>query len=125
MELSTTLSQSEKDGREDSFHATAAVVVVGSQVMMGAFDSAKTLLSCSSSSPKMKMAEALDCFFVDYDMVPLLVQENYLEAIRQGTQRAGTKTDVAEMRGLEAAAAASSSLCRVDEATNLLRRVRK
>lgn len=92
---------------------------------MGAFDSAKTLLSCSSSSPKMKMAEALDCFFVDYDMVPLLVQENYLEAIRQGTQRAGTKTDVAEMRGLEAAAAASSSLCRVDEATNLLRRVRK
>lgn len=43
------------------------------QVMLGPFESCKLLLDSRTGS-KMKVWDKLDHFFVDYDMMPLLVQ---------------------------------------------------
>eukprot|EP00923_Selenidium_pygospionis_P023534 GHVN01040999.1.p1 GENE.GHVN01040999.1~~GHVN01040999.1.p1 ORF type:complete len:934 (+),score=189.95 GHVN01040999.1:29-2830(+) len=48
-----------------------------SQVMLNPFDVTKKLLSSSEAS-KLSMNDRLDGYFVDYDLIPLLMNENYL-----------------------------------------------
>ncbi|PHJ20163.1 aaa family [Cystoisospora suis] len=65
--------------------ATITIGAVGlkdDQVMHGPFDSCKQLLD-SSQACKLSRSRKLDRFFTDYDLMPLLIQENYLEAFRQ------------------------------------------
>ena len=45
-------------------------------VMLKNFDAAKELLSSKSHSKTYR--ELLDLYFIDYDLIPLLIQENYL-----------------------------------------------
>ena len=45
-------------------------------VMLKNFDAAKELLSCKSHS--LSYRHLLDLYFIDYDLIPLLIQENYL-----------------------------------------------
>ena len=45
-------------------------------VMLKNFDAAKELLSCKSHS--LPYRQLLDLYFIDYDLIPLLIQENYL-----------------------------------------------
>ena len=45
-------------------------------VMLKNFDAAKELLSCKSHNKSFR--DLLDLYFIDYDLIPLLIQENYL-----------------------------------------------
>jgi hypothetical protein len=51
-----------------------------SKVMINNFDAAQSILNNSTLS-KMDFRTRLDMFFIDHDFVPLLVQQNYLDAI--------------------------------------------
>ena len=45
--------------------------------MISNFDASQKLLN-SSNSKRMKFRELLDLYFIDYDLIPLLIYENYL-----------------------------------------------
>eukprot|EP00746_Dinoflagellata_sp_MGD_P073209 gnl/MRDRNA2_/MRDRNA2_29725_c0_seq1.p1 gnl/MRDRNA2_/MRDRNA2_29725_c0~~gnl/MRDRNA2_/MRDRNA2_29725_c0_seq1.p1 ORF type:complete len:918 (-),score=219.65 gnl/MRDRNA2_/MRDRNA2_29725_c0_seq1:27-2780(-) len=61
------------------------------QVMLTPFDACKKVLNSSEGS-KMSLMDRCDMFFLDYSLVPLLVQENYLKAVET------KKTDPAIMQ---------------------------
>lgn len=46
---------------------------------MSAFDSCKQILCESRSAP---FQDRYNAFFVDYSLMPLLVQQNYLDAVK-------------------------------------------
>lgn len=52
------------------------------QVMLSPFDACKKVLNSSEGS-KMSLMDRCDMFFLDYSLVPLLVQENYLKAVEK------------------------------------------
>ncbi len=52
-----------------------------SSVMLSNFDAAVKLLN-NSNSKKMSFRELLDLYFIDYDLIPLLIHENYLSAFK-------------------------------------------
>jgi len=54
-------------------------------VMINHFDGVNKLLTRAQFS-KMNFREKLNMFFLDYDLVPLLVQENYLTCFKEKTQ---------------------------------------
>ncbi|XP_026192006.1 replication factor C subunit 1 [Cyclospora cayetanensis] len=105
------------------------------QVTLGPFECCKLLLDSRTGS-KMKLWEKVDMFFVDYDMLPLLIQENYLTAIGQGLhQQLGNTSSLhswdshgtlgtapsPELCALESSAKASRALCLADRANAVLR----
>jgi hypothetical protein len=51
-------------------------------VMINHFDAVKRLLNRSEFN-RMRIGERTDCFFVDSDMVPLMIQENLLSSARK------------------------------------------
>ncbi|CDI81610.1 methyltransferase domain-containing protein, putative [Eimeria acervulina] len=75
----------------------------------------------------------MDLFFVDYDMLPLLIQENYLTGISQGLQQRSTLsssketpvgcrgTPSAELESLICCSKAAAALSRADTANSVLR----
>ena len=52
-----------------------------SSVMLSNFDAAGKLLN-NSNSKKMSFRELLDLYFIDYDLIPLLIHENYLSIFK-------------------------------------------
>lgn len=56
------------------------------QVMLGPFDACKKLL-ISSEGSRMSMMDRCDMFFLDYSLVPLLVQENYLKSVEKKNEQ--------------------------------------
>ncbi len=40
-------------------------------------------LLTSKSFAEMNMDQRMDCFFVDYDFMPLVIQQNYIGAVQQ------------------------------------------
>lgn len=58
-----------------------------SQVMLTPFEVARIVLTAVESR-HMSIADRLDGFFVDYDMLPLLMQENYVIATERGAEAA-------------------------------------
>lgn len=50
--------------------------------MLGPFDACKKLLNSSEAS-RLSMRDRLDMFFVDFSLVSLLVQENYLKTVER------------------------------------------
>ncbi len=52
-----------------------------SSVMLSNFDAAGKLLN-NSNSKKMSIRELLDLYFIDYDLIPLLIHENYLSSFK-------------------------------------------
>lgn len=48
--------------------------------MTNPFDSARKLLNRNG----MTIRERLDCFFVDSNLMPLMIQENYLSSVQKG-----------------------------------------
>ncbi|CAG9332418.1 unnamed protein product [Blepharisma stoltei] len=53
--------------------------------MVGNFDAAAKLLN-NHETRAMSHKQKIDLFFVDFDLIPLLIQENYLSAIPQNSQ---------------------------------------
>lgn len=51
-------------------------------VMINNFEAAHRLLNCGHKPLGKSFREKLDLFFIDYDFVPLLVQESYLGAMQ-------------------------------------------
>ena len=51
-------------------------------IIMSNFDAATKLLNRFDFS-KMSYKKKIEMFFVDYDLVPLLVQENYLTSMKK------------------------------------------
>jgi len=51
-------------------------------IMLGPFDAAKKLLNSSEAS-RLSLRDKLDMFFVDFSLVGLLVQENYLRTVEK------------------------------------------
>ena len=49
--------------------------------MLTPFEAAKSLMAPPSS---LSLNDRLDLFFVDYDLIPLLIQENYVKCFQQG-----------------------------------------
>ena len=78
-------------------------------VTVSNFDAATVLLNREQRSGKT-YRDLLGYFFIDYDLVPLLVQENYLNAARK---------DVPDLDGIRRLARAADSIARSDK-TNLL-----
>ncbi|ESS30893.1 ATPase, AAA family protein [Toxoplasma gondii VEG] len=76
----------EKDWKSREEKADFSTGLKDEQVMHGPFECCKQLLDAHQSS-KLSRRQKLDKFFSDYDLIPLLIQENYLEAFRQGMQR--------------------------------------
>ena len=54
--------------------------------MISNFDAATKLLNCINSK-RMKFNELLDLFFIDYDLIPLLLYENYLSCFYYDSKR--------------------------------------
>ncbi|KAL8271846.1 hypothetical protein Esti_004236 [Eimeria stiedai] len=97
------------------------------QVTLGPFECCKLLLD-SRTGKRLKLWEKLDYFFVDYDMLPLLIQENYLTAIGHGVQqraggaaRGGARGPSAELEGLVCSARAARALAIADSVSSTLR----
>jgi len=51
-------------------------------VMLSNFEAATKLLNRFEFS-KMSIRKKIDLFFIDYDLIPLLVAENYLNAMKK------------------------------------------
>ncbi len=51
-------------------------------VLLSNFDAATKLLNRFEFS-KMSIRKKIDLFFIDYDLIPLLVAENYLNAMKK------------------------------------------
>ena len=55
-------------------------------VMLSNFDAAGKLLN-SSNSKKMNTRQLLDLYFIDYDLIPLLIYENYLSTFKYDNKK--------------------------------------
>ena len=64
-----------------------------SRVMISNFDAATRLMN-GRELAKMQFRQKLDLFFIDYDLIPLLVHENYLDSMKGG---AGGAAEVQRM----------------------------
>mmetsp|Transcript_22623 Transcript_22623/g.21791 ORF Transcript_22623/g.21791 Transcript_22623/m.21791 type:complete len:84 (+) Transcript_22623:1540-1791(+) len=51
------------------------------KVMLNNFDAAHRLLNKNMGAKYSTFRQKLDLFFIDYDLIPLLVQENYLTSM--------------------------------------------
>ncbi len=67
------------------------------QTMLHPFDAAKRLLN-RADARNLSLARRLNLFFVDVDMLPLLIHENYLSAYgsSQGWEQVGQMAESAE-----------------------------
>lgn len=81
-------------------------------VTVGNFDAAQMLLNRQSRSNKT-LRQLMGYFFIDYDLVPLLVQENYLNAARK---------DANDLDTLRRMAKAADSIAKSDKTNLLVRR---
>ena len=85
-------------------------------VTVSNFDAA-TLLMSSQERAKRSYKELLGLYFIDYDLVPLLVQENYLNAARPNS--ATGQFDIGSLRKM---ARAADSIARSDKMNLMVRR---
>jgi hypothetical protein len=53
-----------------------------SAVMLTHFDATRKLLN-RGELDQMKIRDRLDCYFIDSDMVPLMVHENYIASMKK------------------------------------------
>lgn len=68
-----------------------------SRVMIGNFDAATRMMN-GREFAKLEFRKKLDLFFIDYDLIPLLIHENYLDAMKGGA------TGAAEVKRMALAA---------------------
>ena len=80
------------------------------QGMVGAFDVCKTLLT-STSAGKLSFSQRLDLSFVDYDLIPLLIQQNYPRCVEK----------VTDPRALAGVARAAEYIAQGDVVSNTMR----
>jgi len=78
------------------------------QGMLGPFDAAKRLLNTGSG--RMTVADRMDLFFVDSDLVPLIMHENYLSCCEKAPS------------GIQQAAMASMSFAGADRCSSAIRK---
>jgi len=78
------------------------------QGMLGPFDAAKRLLNTGGG--RMTVADRMDLFFVDSDLVPLIMHENYLSCCEKSPS------------GIKQAAMASMSFASADRCSTVVRR---
>ena len=91
------------------------------KVMLNNFDAASKLLNLGDSKNSTKYAlyrSKIDLFFIDHEFVPLLVQENYLNAQMSASNR--RRQD--ELGELEAIAEASDCISYGELVSNKIRR---
>ncbi|PFH35773.1 ATPase, AAA family protein [Besnoitia besnoiti] len=81
----------DSDGQPGGDKSAFIVGLKDEQVMFGPFECCKQLLD-SHQAAKLSRRQKLDRFFTDYDMLPLLIQENYVESFRQGQQCGSSPT---------------------------------
>jgi replication factor C subunit 1 len=68
----------------DSFHWKSTVLSYERKdrsTMLTAFEACRLILS---PKPEMTVTDRLDMFFVDYDLIPLMMQQNYLKCFQPG-----------------------------------------
>nr|CEL69260.1 TPA: replication factor c subunit, putative [Neospora caninum Liverpool] len=87
----TRESQKDGSGKSREENTDFSTGLKDDQVMHGPFECCKQLLDAHQAS-KLSRRQKLDKFFSDYDLIPLLIQENYLEAFRQGLQRNSSRS---------------------------------
>ena len=95
------------------------------KVMINEYDAASKLLNLGDSkvaSHYKTYRQKVDLFFIDFDFVPMLVQENYLNAMQAGMdKRAGGRDAKADLRDLERMAEAADLISTGDTANILIR----
>ncbi|KAL4430479.1 hypothetical protein ABPG74_005404 [Tetrahymena malaccensis] len=64
------------------------------QVSMSAFEAAKILMTKSEFDRKKQISQKIDLFFLDYELVPMLIHENYLSTFQS---REYNRTSVQEL----------------------------
>eukprot|EP00922_Rhytidocystis_sp_ex-Travisia-forbesii_P042102 GHVS01062868.1.p1 GENE.GHVS01062868.1~~GHVS01062868.1.p1 ORF type:complete len:124 (-),score=14.25 GHVS01062868.1:690-1061(-) len=89
------------------------------QVMATAFDIATQLLQ-GSTAKQLNIGQKIDAFFVDYDILPLLMQEGYINSIGSGWRNADENTQNAK---LEALKKCSQDFVQADIISTTLRKV--
>ena len=68
----------------------------------------------------MSFRQKIDLFFIDYDLIPLLIQENYLSSIRKDDY-SNKKNDTDISNSLEKLAQAASSIAQGDIISKVIR----
>ena len=95
------------------------------KVMLNNFDAASKLLNLHDykvTSKYKTYRSKLDMFFIDHEFVPLLVQENYLNAQMQTIQKRGNSTTKEDLLNLENMAEASDCISCSDVVSTRIRR---
>lgn len=121
-ESTTESSPSSRPAPSVKFSTVSATATIGAvglkddQVMHGPFDSCKQLLD-SSQACKLSRSRKLDRFFTDYDLMPLLIQENYLEAFRQAGVLASSPSGSSSSQAKRAGGGSHSSYYSRDSAS--------
>lgn len=77
------------------------------------FDAVRLLLD-SREADRRTWDQLEDLFYADYDLVPLMVQENYLHCVPDQPRRLGSAAALVGLRSIELAAEVSDSVCESD-----------
>lgn len=81
-QILNVLEMKKRQGRDLKFYDmknTISSIKKDDTVMLTNFDAASKLMN-RAENKKMELRDKLDLFFIDYDLIPLLIQENYLGA---------------------------------------------
>lgn len=94
--------------------------------MLNNFDAAARLLNLGDqkvASEYRQYRQKLDLFFIDHDFVPMLIQENFLNAMQAGlnTQTGGGKAALGNLNDIERMADAADCISLGDQAAVKIR----